>query len=373
MPQLSTHFLEMAKAVLSEDTMKFTAKDATFECNIGQAIALSPAFREQLSVDACARTFELKTVCMIDSVRRLLSCDSVSTGESQTDLGCHLGNPGLELELSGTDRLDLNSIDLSILSVEALDEFLSKMSFCIDSEDDLLDRLLNLGDDYCLLLKWVDIRFLSVASLATLSDHFAFPTDSLWPPFSHRLIRISSLGSFDSVIVCSFPAIFAEFRHKRFSLLWRGSRDGFGARDFHNRCDGHANTLTVILDTNGNIFGCFTPTEWESRKEIGSGRNCHKSDPTLKSFQFTLRNPHNFPPRRFSLNTNAQDHAITCRSQSGPCFGGIAISDNCNANTESSAFLGITYMNDTGISGERVFTSSAVFKVNEIEVFQIAV
>jgi GTPase SAR1 family protein len=27
-------------------------------------------------------------------------------------------------------------------------------------------------------------------------------------------------------------------------LLWRGSRDGFRSRDFHRRCDGHANTLT---------------------------------------------------------------------------------------------------------------------------------
>jgi hypothetical protein len=39
-----------------------------------------------------------------------------------------------------------------------------------------------------------------------------------------------------------FPALFAEFRGKRFALLWRGSRDGFGAPDFDGRCDGHAPT-----------------------------------------------------------------------------------------------------------------------------------
>jgi hypothetical protein len=65
----------------------------------------------------------------------------------------------------------------------------------------------------------------------------------------------------DSLIVWDFPEIFAEFKEKQFSLLWRGSRDGFGARTFHSRCDGHANTLTVILDTNGNVFGSFTPVE----------------------------------------------------------------------------------------------------------------
>jgi hypothetical protein len=63
------------------------------------------------------------------------------------------------------------------------------------------------------------------------------------------------------VIVAHFPDIFAEFRGKRLSLLWRGGRDGFGARDFHRRCDGHANTLTLILDTKGNTFGGFTPVE----------------------------------------------------------------------------------------------------------------
>jgi hypothetical protein len=62
-----------------------------------------------------------------------------------------------------------------------------------------------------------------------------------------------------------------------FSLLWRGSRDGFGAGDFQKLCNGHANTLTVILDTNGNIFGGFTPVEWESYAR-------YKADRSLKSF-----------------------------------------------------------------------------------------
>jgi hypothetical protein len=32
------------------------------------------------------------------------------------------------------------------------------------------------------------------------------------------------------VIVADFAALFAEFRGKRFTLLWRGSRNGFSAR-----------------------------------------------------------------------------------------------------------------------------------------------
>jgi hypothetical protein len=100
---------------------------------------------------------------------------------------------------------------------------------------------------------------------------------------------------FDSRIISDFPEIFAEFRGKQFSLLWRGRRDGFKAKDFQRRCDGHSNTLTVILDTKGNIFGGFTPLEWE----LGPFVN---ADFSLKSFLFTLKNPHNIPARRFALN-----------------------------------------------------------------------
>jgi uncharacterized coiled-coil protein SlyX len=55
----------------------------------------------------------------------------------------------------------------------------------------------------------------------------------------------------DSLIVREYPPLFEEFRMKSFNLLWRGSRDGFTADEFHRRCDGHANTLTLILTQTG--------------------------------------------------------------------------------------------------------------------------
>jgi hypothetical protein len=38
----------------------------------------------------------------------------------------------------------------------------------------------------------------------------------------------SAPAGFASVIVAGFPALFTEFRGKHFTLLWRGSRNGFG-------------------------------------------------------------------------------------------------------------------------------------------------
>jgi hypothetical protein len=65
-------------------------------------------------------------------------------------------------------------------------------------------------------------------------------------------------AGWSSAIVPGFPKFFEDFKQKQFTLLWRGSGDGFGVDDFHRRRDGHLNTQTMILDTDGNIFGGFT-------------------------------------------------------------------------------------------------------------------
>jgi hypothetical protein len=123
-PQITIPMTEVNHSgALFADQFKFTSGNAIFECSVGQAVALSPAVREQLSVDACARTFALNDVRAFDSVRCLLSGDAVSMEPSLNGLGRQLSSPGLELRLTGADRFDLDSVDLSVFSVEALDEF----------------------------------------------------------------------------------------------------------------------------------------------------------------------------------------------------------------------------------------------------------
>jgi hypothetical protein len=142
----------------------------------------------------------------------------------------------------------------------------------------------------------------------------------------------------------------------------------------HRRCDGHANTLTVILDTKGNIFGGFTPVEWESpvwNGKDGDMSNCLKADDSQKSFLFTLKNPHNIQARRFALKAEKKHQAIMCNSERCPHFRDIAVCENCNANTRSYTSLGNSYTNDTGLDDEIVFTGSWKFQVKEIEVFEI--
>jgi hypothetical protein len=57
------------------------------------------------------------------------------------------------------------------------------------------------------------------------------------------------------------------------------------------------------LDTEGNIFGGFTPLKWES----GNG---WRADDSLKTFLFTLNDPHNIAARRFALKAEAKRYAM---------------------------------------------------------------
>jgi hypothetical protein len=119
------------------------------------------------------------------------------------------------------------------------------------------------------------------------------------------------------------------------------------------------------LDTNGNIFGGFTPVKWDSASS-------RKADPSLKSFLFTLKNPHNVPARRFALKAEEKNSAILCDSNYCPNFCDIVVRENCNTNTLSyTSKFGHSYTNDTGLQGDRVFTGFWKFQVNEIEVFEI--
>jgi hypothetical protein len=382
--QMINSLSRMRNALLNE-SFQFVVKGIEIASDFAESL-IFPAVREQLSVDGCARKFFVKEseieAADIRSLQLLVSGESISN--VPTLLNCLLGNVNLELlfldcskadilknqsELKKERRIDLKSVDVSILSVEALDSLLLNESVTVESEDSLLWFILNLGSEYRDLVRHIQLEFVSENGLSLLSEHLMIPPESVWEFAAERISYARFLS--DSRIISDIPEILAEFRNKQFSLLWRGSRDGFSASEFHRRCDGHANTLTVIFDTKGNIFGGFTPVEWES------GKYHYKADDSQKSFLFTLKNPHNIPAKRFALKAKNGQNAILCNPERGPEFGGgcsgcdIAVYGDCNVNTNSFTNIGDAYTNDTGLNREIVFTGSKYFQVEEIEVFEM--
>jgi hypothetical protein len=165
------------------------------------------------------------------------------------------------------------------------------------------------------------------------SDLLSFNQDS----FGSLCLREynSSIDPFQSQILTGqhpFELMtLCEFRpNNKFTLLYRGIRDGFGSRDFHSKCDGHKNTLTVCKAKGSKfIFGGFTTADWKSS-------DYRKTDPN--AFIFSLTNKEN-KPVKMRINPNHTDMAIYCDDGYGPSFGdGRDIKLANNANTTQKEF-----------------------------------
>jgi hypothetical protein len=154
----------------------------------------------------------------------------------------------------------------------------------------------------------------------------------------------------------------------KWSLLYRGTRDGFGAADFHAKCDGHSNTLTIIKAAESSyIFGGFTTVSWES-----SVNGTYKRDPY--AFIFSLTNNDN---QTVKMKVNSQRHqfAIYCHFELGPIFGcDIRIGNNANITMDSLSRLGFAYNHPQYAHGsneaDTFLGGSYRLQLDEIEVYQ---
>ncbi len=152
----------------------------------------------------------------------------------------------------------------------------------------------------------------------------------------------------------------------KWSLLYRGTRDGFSPHAFHSKCDDHSNTLTILKAAESSyVFGGFTTVAWEY-----SAGGIWKSDPN--AFLFSLTNKDNTP---LKMKVDPNQYAIRCHSSCGPIFsGGIRIANNANTTMNSWSNLGFTYKHpqyEYGTNEAQTFLAgSQFFQLDEIEVYQ---
>jgi hypothetical protein len=219
-----------------------------------------------------------------------------------------------------------------------------------------------------------------------ISSSFDSFTFGIWSSLRNRLTVSRTpapengrlhFPAIDSKIVSTTPEIFSVLKAQRLQLLYRGSRDGFRSRDLHARCDGHPNTVSLILSTNNCVFGGVASSVW--RHEVGS---------PVMDFLFTIKNPHNLGPRIFMpkqqyrteddfLSEDSSDdgamsgHTFVHSSDHACDFGDLYVCDECQKFARSWSRLGDWYANHTGIAGDQVLTGDRYFTVDEIEVFEV--
>jgi len=147
-------------------------------------------------------------------------------------------------------------------------------------------------------------------------------------------------------------------------LIYRGTRDG---NTFHIKCDNKGETITLIKNEKGNIFGGYASISWTSANDI------YYSAP--ESFLFTLSNIYNTEPTKFPSKNDQRE--VKHNYNYGPAFGsghdlGV-YADILNKGGWSG--FPYTYPDILG-KGYSIFTgnsnnSNNTFKIKEIEVFKI--
>ena len=154
-------------------------------------------------------------------------------------------------------------------------------------------------------------------------------------------------------------------KYKEMELIYRGSRDGMTDNDFHKKCDKKGETITLIKNEKGNIFGGYASIPWSSDNSFHSAPD---------SFLFTLTNIHGTEPTKFPSKNDKNE--VCHNSSCGPAFGfedlGIYISFN-----KKGGWSGFPYTyQDSLWKGKSIFTgdlnnNNGKFKLKEIEIFKI--
>eukprot|EP00347_Sterkiella_histriomuscorum_P020390 403337984 len=177
----------------------------------------------------------------------------------------------------------------------------------------------------------------------------------------------------DQEIMKSPYAILGDgFRHskqssnhyqKQFQLLYRGSKDGYTAQSFHNKCDNQEATVSFILSEFGQIFGGYTSLSWEGTYSMSH------SDNDAFLFQLNKRTIHQQIANHNQVIVHDKNNLLYT-------FGrglDISISENCDQVAESSCIIGKNYANVSNRNQQDItyMAGHSCFKVLEIEVYSV--
>ena len=169
-------------------------------------------------------------------------------------------------------------------------------------------------------------------------------------------------------IFSKLKEIYPYKRSIKLTLIYRASKDGDLAKNFHHKCDFIGANLTFIKTKEGYIFGGFTIKNWkhlykDNKKDDPENGTEYKDD---KAFGFSINN------NKIYENGIPDREIIYCNNNYGPCFKNFffKIYDECFKNggicgtNEESNFIGIDKDYEYNGGEQKI-------NVEEIEVFQI--
>ena len=155
-------------------------------------------------------------------------------------------------------------------------------------------------------------------------------------------------------IINFLPYKLKNFHYKKiFMLLYKATRDGCLAKDFHNKVDNIGPLLIIIETTNNEIFGAFTSVAWSSKNDFVEDS---------EAFLFCNNNKYNV------IN---KIYACLHDEKFGPFFGdkALVITDNCLNNKDNFTDCEdqiYNFDNNTNLLNEE---KNSFFQVKDYEVY----
>ncbi|XP_044181235.1 uncharacterized protein LOC114975468 [Acropora millepora] len=147
-------------------------------------------------------------------------------------------------------------------------------------------------------------------------------------------------------------------------LCWRASLHGWAAKTFHSLCDKKGPTVTIVKDTNNNIFGGYTSISWQSLNQDVNDS---------KAFLFSLKNPTNNSSKLLQRHSSGSRYSVRHYTGWCPLFGNGDLYIHGHANEfrfrRSRECLGSTYTVPSGKQCDPFLTGGKYFIASEIETF----
>jgi hypothetical protein len=221
--------LERMKTIIDNDSFTFVINKERFETDIFEAVLLSPAVHERLTIDRSDRMFVIEDEnipCkMISILIGLVSGETVELSleerKSLIFLCRYLKNKKFEKIIFGmligmsssvlmqfyeqepkydamiaSQFYSYSQEDICLFDVDVLEALLSSKSLVVWHEDSLLDTILELGCDYYSLLRYVRFEFLTLFGISRFVDTIDFSCimEDIW---SRLIIRLKGVDGKD--------------------------------------------------------------------------------------------------------------------------------------------------------------------------------